>query len=89
MSVIVNTRSSFLSSSLLWLLTALSLGACGDDDRVNASNPDASALKDGGAPVGEKDASHDASEDAHPDGRRDGSGALRRCAATPSFLPER
>jgi hypothetical protein len=90
MSVIVNTRSSSLASPLLLLVTALSLGACGDDDKVNPSNPDASALKDGGAPDGERDAFHDASEDVHADARRDGSEDAGKMGedAAPDAAPE-
>ena len=57
--------------SRLLLLAALSLAACGDDDRVNPSNPDASAAKDAASTESGKDGAHDAPEDVRSEGHHD------------------
>jgi hypothetical protein len=57
--------------SRLLLLAALSLVACGDDDRVDPSNPDASAAKDATGLESGKDGARDAPEDVRSEGHHD------------------
>lgn len=74
MSVLVNTATSSPSRHTLVVVAVLLLGACGDDDKVNPSNPDASPSKDGGAQEAGKYGSRDAPEERAADAHRDGSG---------------
>jgi hypothetical protein len=60
-------------SILLLLLSALPLVACGDDDQVDPSNPDASAAKDAAREAeiadGSKDSARDVARDAGSGGQ--------------------
>jgi hypothetical protein len=64
MSVIMNVMQRRPVRLARLLLLALWLAACGDDDRVNPSNPDASPAKDAAIVDGSKDAGHDGAKDA-------------------------
>jgi len=52
-------------------LAALSLAACGDDDKVNPSNPDASPAKDAAGLESGKGGAGDAFEDVRSEGHHD------------------
>jgi hypothetical protein len=67
-SVIMNNISNRVLSAAAGLLLSLSTAACGDDDQVNPSNPDASAVVDAKSDAPKSDSGSDAAKDGAKEG---------------------
>ena len=71
----MNIISNKTLSVVAGLLLSVSMAACGDDDQVNPSNPDASATGDAKSDASRADSAADASKDGAKEPGDAGEGA--------------